>query len=165
VYYVKITINTLGIEESCMIVNTAARVQQHTASDINRQFGRELEEHVAYYRQQTPDRISERLQELDHEWDIERTLQTNFATLSIVGALLTRNVSERWAILALGVPAFMIQHALQGWCPPLPALRRLGVRTAREISDERFALKALRGDFNQAEQFETAEALLTAVRK
>jgi hypothetical protein len=36
---------------------------------------------------------------------------------------------------------------LQGWCPPLPILRSLGVRTADEINEERYALKALRGDF------------------
>jgi len=36
---------------------------------------------------------------------------------------------------------------LQGWCPPLPVLRRLGFRTAFEIDYDRYALKALRGDF------------------
>jgi hypothetical protein len=41
-----------------------------------------------------------------------------------------------------------MQHALQGWCPPLPLLRRLGVRTQQEIERERYALKALRGDFD-----------------
>ena len=45
------------------------------------------------------------------------------------------------------VTAFLFQHAIQGWCPPLPILRRLGFRTAREIDTERTALKALRGDF------------------
>jgi hypothetical protein len=45
--------------------------------------------------------------------------------------------------------AFFAQHALQGWCPPVPVMRRLGVRTAREIERERYALKALRGDFDQ----------------
>ena len=43
----------------------------------------------------------------------------------------------------------MIQHALQGWCPPLAVLRRLGFRTAKEINEERFALAALRGDFDK----------------
>jgi hypothetical protein len=45
------------------------------------------------------------------------------------------------------VTAFLFQHAVQGWCPPLPILRRLGFRTASEIDTERYALKALRGDF------------------
>jgi hypothetical protein len=43
---------------------------------------------------------------------------------------------------------FFAQHALQGWCPPLPILRRHGVRAAREIERERYAIKALRGDFD-----------------
>jgi len=42
------------------------------------------------------------------------------------------------------VAAFLLQHAVQGWCPPLPVFRRLGVRTADEINDERVALKAVR---------------------
>ena len=33
----------------------------------------------------------------------------------------------------------------------MPILRRLGYRTAREIDEERVALKALRGDFRTAE--------------
>jgi hypothetical protein len=45
------------------------------------------------------------------------------------------------------VTGFLFQHAVEGWCPPIPVLRRLGFRTAREIDIERVALKALRGDF------------------
>ena len=45
------------------------------------------------------------------------------------------------------VTAFLFQHAVQGWCPPVPILRRMGFRTADEINRERYALKALRGDF------------------
>ena len=46
-----------------------------------------------------------------------------------------------------GLPAvvqtFYLQHTLQGWCPPLPVLRRLGFRAPAEIELERNALKAL----------------------
>ncbi len=42
---------------------------------------------------------------------------------------------------------FLLQHALQGWCPPVPFFRERGVRTAAEIGRERYALKALRDDF------------------
>jgi hypothetical protein len=56
---------------------------------------------------------------------------------------------------------FLFQHAIQGWCPPVPVLRRLGFRTANEIEQERTALKALRGDFNAvtARQDKSAAAL------
>jgi hypothetical protein len=36
---------------------------------------------------------------------------------------------------------------VSGWYPLMPLFRRLGIRTAREIERERYALKALRGDF------------------
>jgi hypothetical protein len=32
---------------------------------------------------------------------------------------------------------FLLQHALQGWCPPVPLLRQLGFRTSYEIEEER----------------------------
>lgn len=37
-------------------------------------------------------------------------------------------------------PYHLLQHGLQGWCPPLPVLRRLGVRTRGEIDREKYAL-------------------------
>ncbi len=61
--------------------------------------------------------------------------------------------------------AFLFQHAVQGWCPPVPVLRRLGFRTTYEIDRERYALKALRGDFDGVAQArDKAGAALQAVR-
>ena len=48
------------------------------------------------------------------------------------------------------IGGFLLQHAVQGWCPPLPFFRANGVRTQSEIDEEKFALKALRGDFAHA---------------
>lgn len=56
-------------------------------------------------------------------------------------------VDRRFALVPLVVGGFLLQHALQGWCPPLPIFRRYGVRTQTEIDYERYALKAVRGDF------------------
>lgn len=52
-----------------------------------------------------------------------------------------------WLVLPALVTAFLFQHAVQGWCPPVPVLRRLGFRTVYEIEQEKQALKALRGDY------------------
>lgn len=60
---------------------------------------------------------------------------------------LTRN--PRWLLLPLAVQTFFLQHALKGWCPPVPILRRVGVRTIDEINYERYSLKVLRGDFDK----------------
>jgi hypothetical protein len=62
--------------------------------------------------------------------------------------------NRRWLAIPIIVGAFLFQHAIQGWCPPIPVLRRMGFRTAREIEIERVALKTLRGDFREQESSE-----------
>jgi hypothetical protein len=96
-----------------------------------------------------PDQIDRRLRELDAEWDVERTLETGSSTLTLTGLVLGTIGSRKWLLLSLAVQGFFMQHALQGWCPPLPVFRRLGFRTQYEIEQERYDLKAIRGDFGR----------------
>jgi len=128
------------------IVNTSEdRVRLNTDPQVNERIRRQIEANVMYYAERL-DEIEHRLQELEREWDVERTLQMNFgivATLSMFLGLFNR----KWNILGMLAGAFFIQHAIEGWCPPLPVLRRLGLRTTNEINREKYALKALRGDF------------------
>jgi hypothetical protein len=91
--------------------------------------------------------IEYRLAELEREWDVERTLEAWFASLVLAGATLAATRDRRWFALPAVAAAFMLQHALQGWCPPLPLLRRLGFRRPEEVAREHYALKAMRGDF------------------
>jgi hypothetical protein len=56
-------------------------------------------------------------------------------------------VDRKFLYLPAVVAGFLLQHAVQGWCPPVPLFRRMGFRTQSEIDHERYALKALRGDF------------------
>lgn len=133
-----------------MLPATTERVRAHTAAEVNHEIAAATEGHVYYYATR-PGSIDARLGELDREWDIERVLEANAAALAFAGVVLAATVDRRWLALPALVTAFLFQHALQGWCPPVPALRRLGVRTAREIETERIALKALRGDFEGME--------------
>lgn len=130
-----------------MIPSTTDRVPAHTARHVNEDIRRRTENAVARYAGAAPEAIDRRLEELDREWDIERALEANAATIALIGLGLGRFVDRRFYILPTAVAGFLLQHAVQGWCPPLPILRRLGFRTASEIADERDALKALRGDF------------------
>lgn len=102
--------------------------------------------------------FASRLRQLDREWDIERTLQTNAATLALAGTVLGARVDRRFLALPAVIFGFLAQHAVQGWCPPIPIFRRLQVRTAREIERERYAIKALRGDFDQVPTRGTTDA-------
>ncbi|QFI67831.1 hypothetical protein [Sinorhizobium alkalisoli] len=131
------------------MIATAHRVSSQTSREINRRILQETEERLAHY-ESHPEEIEQRLAELDLEWDIERTLEANASLLAFTGVALTATVDRRWLALPAIVTGFLFQHAIQGWCPPLPVLRRLGFRTAEEINQERYALKALRGDFNGA---------------
>lgn len=127
---------------------TATRVEQHTRPAINAALRRHADAQLAAMESAAPTQFDARLAQLDDEWDIERVLQANASLLIMAGLVLSQRVDRRFLWLPAAVLAFFAQHALQGWCPPLPLLRRLGVRTAREIERERYALKAMRGDFD-----------------
>lgn len=142
--------------------DTRSRVSRHTAGDVNRRIQEEIEQSVAYFADHR-DEIAARLEALDREWDIERTLEANAAGFGFVGVMLGAFVDRRFLVLPAAVTGFLMQHAVQGWCPPVPVFRRIGVRTAAEIETERYALKALRGDFDQANS--AAEKGLTLVRR
>jgi hypothetical protein len=132
-----------------MIPSTAQRVPEHTAEHVNSQIRHQTDSNVVRYGTAGPEAIEDRLGELEREWDIERTLEANAATLTAVGAGLALLVDRRFALIPLVVGGFLLQHAVQGWCPPIPVFRRLGFRTQTEINHERYALKALRGDFRE----------------
>ena len=120
------------------------RVRTATPDKVNEQIDQEIREHIEYYATQDEAAINARLRELDKEWDIERALELNAALVALTGVALSAMVNKKWLILPAIVTAFLAQHALQGWCPPLPLFRRLGVRTQKEIEKERYALLRLK---------------------
>ena len=153
-----------------MAPSTPARVPRHTAGEVNRRIERNIAESVRWHAAH-PERIPQRLRQLDREWDVERTLEANAATLAFAGTALGATGDRRWLILPAAVTAFLFQHAVQGWCPPVPVFRRLGVRTQTEIDEERYALKALRGDFRNVtspagqDRQQSARQALAAARR
>lgn len=130
-----------------MIPTTVDRVPLHTTEAANERIRRTTEQNIRRLRHAGGTAIQRRLDELDAEWDIERVLEANAASVVLLGSALGATVHRRFFALPVVVGAFLLQHAVQGWCPPLAVFRRLGVRTAAEIDHERYALKALRGDF------------------
>lgn len=145
----------------------ADRVRANTKPEINEGIDRALEQRIRFYATQTKETISDRIAELDREWDVERTLEANASSIILGSFVLGAAVSRKWLLLPVVVSGFLLQHAVQGWCPPLPILRRRGVRTRSEIEQERCALKVLRGDFdgllNQKGERKSPETLAQAV--
>jgi len=123
------------------------RVRENTLPDINRRIDDQIERNIRHYSGQTKEEIYRRIHELDQEWDIERVLEAMASSFSLTGMVLGSTVDKRWFLFPTVVLSFLLLHAIQGWCPPLPILRRLGIRTRGEIDRERYALKALAGDF------------------
>ncbi|HJU15534.1 MAG TPA: hypothetical protein VJ770_03610 [Stellaceae bacterium] len=134
-----------------MLPATRSRVTRNSSYVVNHRIERETRERVRHLAGHTQE-IQSRLAALDREWDIERALELLAAGLALSGTGLGAFVDRRFLILPALVTGFLLQHALQGWCPPVPVLRRLGFRTAAEIEYERYALKLVRGDFTGLEQ-------------
>jgi hypothetical protein len=148
---------------------TSTRVERATRKTLNERIRVRTDAEVARLEGAEPIEFQARLEELDREWDIERLLQANASTLVMLGVALGYAVDRRFLALPAAVFTFFAQHALQGWCPPIPIFRRRGVRTMREIERERYAIKALRGDFDgvpspgSAERSMRVRAALAAV--
>ena len=138
-----------------LVPPTATRVPARTAEHVNRQIRQQTEANVGYFAEH-PEEIDGRLEELDQEWDIERTLEANAASFSLIGLTLggRRSTLVRHPGRGRRVP---VAARLQGWCPPVPVFRRLGIRTAGEIEQESYALKMLRGDFRDSGAGERAK--------
>lgn len=125
----------------------ADRVRAHSSERLNMRADAQTRSCIEELASKDREAIGRHVESLEREWDVERYLQTNMSILSLAGVVLGAAVDKRFLILPATVFGFFFQHAVQGWCPPLPVFRRLGVRTRREINREKYALKALRGDF------------------
>lgn len=130
-----------------MFPATVDRVRINTDEAVNQEIRRQTAKSIECASAGGPAAIERRLAELDLEWDIERYVETMAPTFTLLGLALGLSRHRGWFLLPLVVQTFFLQHALQGWCPPIPVLRRMGIRTCGEINEERYALKALRGDF------------------
>lgn len=143
---------------------TLERVRRNTASHVNEKIDRDICEQIHRYASKSKAEIGERLLELEREWDIERWLETQASSIAFTGLILGLTKDRRWFAVPAIVLPFLFLHGTQGWCPPVPVLRRIGVRTRSEIDCEKFALKALRGDFDQLPEFSHADGQSRADR-
>lgn len=125
------------------------RVEESTPNSINDEIENQIRENIRHHIQADRATLSQRIAELEKEWYMDRMLITNASALAGIGVALAATVHKKWLILPGVVLTFLLQHGLQGWCPPLPLFRKLGVRSFKEIDRERFALKYLRGDFGE----------------
>jgi hypothetical protein len=125
------------------------RIRQHTDPEVLERIEHDIENSIRFHAVQPQRVLNARIQDLEQEWDVERWLATNGSAIALGAALLGLTVHRKWLVLTCAAAAFLLQYSLSGWAPPLPLLRRLGIRTRSEIAREKFALKVLRGDFKE----------------
>lgn len=123
---------------------TTTKVKLNTDDQINNEIEQKTAHNINNYYGKTEGEIDTRIKELNYEWDTERVLELNFASIVLISSLLGLLGNKKWMALSGITSVFMIQHSLQGWCPPLPIIRRMGIRTAEEITKEKDALRKLK---------------------
>lgn len=145
--------------------NLKDRVRENTPAEKNARLDKAVIDRMNRYKRLTLYEINARLEKIQKEWDIERALEANASTLALTGVLLGTLFSRKWYLLSFVVTSFLLQHSIQGWCPPLPVLRSLGFRTRQEIDEEIYALKTLRGDFDGVSSTSDPMDIIAAFRR
>jgi hypothetical protein len=146
------------------LIDKTDRVRSNSPQSSNEQVDKEIADAIALYKDKDKAEIDKRLIQLEKEWSIERNIETFAASLVLGGVLLARFYNKRWLILPGIVSAFLLQHGVQGWCPPVPLFRALKKRTRKEIDWEKNALKVLRGDYDKLQKT-NVQQVFEAVRK
>ncbi|WP_018930909.1 YgaP family membrane protein [Gracilibacillus lacisalsi] len=122
---------------------TTERVQLNTSPLVNKKITHKTELNISKYLNEDNQEILKRLKSIEQEWDTERILETSAASFILLGTYLVIKRNQKWHLFSGFISFFLLQHSLQGWCPPLPLIRKLGVRTANEINEERNALNSI----------------------
>jgi hypothetical protein len=139
----------------------ADRVRRHTANEVLRRIDDQTIASLTACAA-TPEQAERRLADLDREWDVDRTLEIEAATMGLLGLALGTFVHKRLFALPAVVAGAVLVQAVAGRYPLMPLFRRLGLRTSREVAREKYALKALRGDFAGMGSAQAAEVALAA---
>lgn len=149
---------TMRIESGLNSRQRRDRVRYHTASDVLRCIDDATKDRLREHASVDARLISERLQALDRQWDTDRAIALKASSVGLVGLALGALVRTGFLAVPALVGGALLVHAFSGHYPLLPIFRRAGLRTSREIARERYALKALRGDFKNMESGRTLAA-------
>lgn len=117
-----------------------------------------IRDNVRYHSSLGPDAISDRIRQLDAEWDMERSVTAALSGVGAFGLLMGLFGGRLLRLLTWVAVPLLLAFSLGKWAPSASALSRWGLRRRREIEEERYALKALRGDFRNVAPPSGAEA-------
>jgi hypothetical protein len=128
---------------------SADAVRTHTPEGVNRRIDDRVEQCVRRMAEQERPVISEYLSTLERQWDLNRVVTVAASAVAVLGLVVGEKGGRGWRVLSGVAAGLLLQHGLLGFGPLSELVRVLGARTRREIDLEKFALKALRGDFER----------------
>ena len=144
------------------------RVRENTEQYVNEELDERAEDRVRGFAASSGEEMTARIKELEKEWSIERLIESEAPMMAIAGLGLGAAVSRKFLVLPAFVFSMVALHGIQGWYPMIPLFRRMGFRSRKEIDREKFAMKALRGDFREiqagGDDAERVEKAFAAVR-
>jgi hypothetical protein len=129
--------------KQCCQTNAATCSDELSANDR-----REIEDRLAQIAFHGQPAIAQRLAELDREWSAGRVAKVLIAVGILLGLAAAVFISLWWLILPVVLGLMLLQYIGGRECWLTNVLKRVGLRSGIEIEHERWALKALRGDFH-----------------
>jgi hypothetical protein len=134
-----------------MIQHTADpdRTRAATREKVNARLDREAGRRLRLAASEDEEQLRERIQKIGREWNFDRLVEAEASITGLTGIVLGATVDSRFLFMPGVASAMLFVHALHGWYPLLPILRRIGMRSQDEIDREYYALKAMRGDFER----------------
>jgi hypothetical protein len=108
-------------------------------------------DNIRFYGSLGKEGLSERIRALDGEWDMEKSATVFLAGAGLFGMVMGLIGSRLWRVLTWASLPCLFLLAQDKWRPSESILKSLGLRSRKEILAEKYALKALRGDFKRVE--------------
>jgi hypothetical protein len=142
----------------------ADRLRANTRPDVNERLDHNTELRLREAASRSKDGLTDRITDLGREWNFDRVIEVEASMTGLTGLVLGAFLDPRFLLMPGMAASMLLLHSVQGWYPLLPLLRRLGLRSQEEIDREYYALKALRGDFDDVADAAAAERAAAAWR-
>lgn len=127
------------------MATTSDRVRAHTDDEVLRRIDDTTCNDLLDQVDAPAESIERRLDQLDREWDVDRVVEAKAALTGLTGLALAASGRRSSLRLPLLAASGLLLFASRGRNLFQPLYRRAGIRSAREIENERHALLALSG--------------------
>ncbi|MDQ3002014.1 MAG: hypothetical protein M3Y08_12240 [Fibrobacterota bacterium] len=108
-------------------------------------------DNVRFYGSLGKEGLTERIGSLEEEWDMAKFVTVSLAGMGLFGLVMGLFGSRVWRVLTWISLPLLFLYGQEKWRPSEGMLKSLGLRSRRDIDEEKYALKALRGDFQQVD--------------